>query len=77
MTLNWHTSIDEPNRCELATSIGSDNVYVGSSRYGHYLQIIKKGDYVLGHLVNEKQCPIVRDIFRNVWNYVHDVNKKD
>ena len=22
MTLDWHISIDEPNRCELATSIG-------------------------------------------------------
>ena len=59
-TLDWHISIDEPNRCELSTSIGIDNVYVSSSRYGHYLQILKKGGYVLGHLVSEKEYPIVR-----------------
>ena len=72
MSLDWHISMDEPNICELTTSIGIDKVYVSSSRYGHYLQIIKKGGYVFGHLVSEKECPIVRDIFRNIWNYVNN-----
>ena len=67
--LDWEKSMDSM-LTELVANIKGYKILILDSREGYFLQVFNGDNDVVGHILSEKECPKIKELFKKVHAYI-------
>ena len=55
---------------ELVGNIKGYKIVISCSREGYFLQVFNGDNNVVGHILSEKECPKIKELFKKVHDYI-------
>ena len=60
---------------ELVSNIRGYKILISCSREGYFLQVFNGDNDVVGHILSEKECPKIKELFKKVHDYIVEVKE--
>ena len=72
--IDWEKSMNNM-MTELAGNIKGYKIHISYSREGYFLQVFNGDNDLVGHTLSEKECPKIKELFKNVHGYIVGVKE--
>ena len=72
--IDWEKSMDSM-LTELVCNIKGYKIVISCSREGYFLQVFNGDNDVVGHILSEKECPKIKELFKKVHDYIVEVKE--
>ena len=72
--IDWEKSMDSM-LTELVANIKGYKILISCSREGYFLQVFNGVNDVVGHILSEKECPKIKELFKKVHDYIVEVKE--
>ena len=72
--IDWEKSMDNM-LTELVSNIKGYKIVILCSREGYFLQVFNGDNDLVGHILSEKECPKIKELFKKVHDYIVEVKE--